>query len=81
VAVPARVDTLASTVAPLGVGNQAYLSNAAGTVTVTVWSFGRFDAYPQPAQRNYASAAGLPVSPSAAAPGPVRTVARARRLR
>jgi hypothetical protein len=81
VAVPARVDTLASTVAPLGVGNQAYLSNAAGTVTVTVWSFGRFDAYGQPAQRNYASAAGLPVSPSAAAPGPVRTVARARRLR
>jgi hypothetical protein len=67
----ANVNALSSTVTPLGGANLAYLSNSAGRVTVSVWSFGRFDAYPQPSQRSYASEGTSMAVTRPAAPGPV----------
>ncbi|MDT4920751.1 MAG: hypothetical protein QOI15_1653 [Pseudonocardiales bacterium] len=46
---PGGVTTTASTMTCVGSDNGLMIKNAAGSVGVTVWSFGRFDAYPVPA--------------------------------
>ena len=76
---PEHVSTLASFVAPVGASNQMYLRNVSGTTTSYVWSFGRFDAYPQPSTYNYASTTGGG-SAADALPRAARSAARMVRL-
>jgi hypothetical protein len=46
--VRAHVNVASTTLPPTGVGNEMAVHNAYGTVTVNMWSFGRFDAFPVP---------------------------------
>jgi hypothetical protein len=55
VSAPAGVTTTASTVECVGSDNGIMIRNAAGSTPVTVWAFGRFDAYPAP-RNNYLGA-------------------------
>jgi hypothetical protein len=46
--VPAHTTVTGTTLPPTGVDNEMAIHNAAGTVTVNIWSFGKFNAYPIP---------------------------------
>jgi hypothetical protein len=65
VSAPAGVTTTASTLECVGSDNGILIKNATGSVPVTVWSFGRFDAYPAP-RPTYV---GAPTSASPAGTG------------
>jgi hypothetical protein len=75
--------TIASTQVAVGIGNRFYVRNAAGTTSISVWSFGRFDAFPVPNYRGYASVGAQPavVARLATAPASVRSAHRAVPLR
>jgi hypothetical protein len=68
-----KVDVVSSTISVSGTSNRFAVRNSAGSVRVDVWSFGRFDCYPFPAARGYASTAG-PAAASTTA-GPLRRIA------
>jgi hypothetical protein len=68
--VPARVNVAATTLPPTGIGNEMAIHNTYGTVTVNMWSFGRFDAYPVPRYTpGYTTSATSSVVAVAASPG------------
>jgi hypothetical protein len=77
----AHQSTVASTPVTVGIDNRFFLRNAAGRTSVNLWSFGTFEAWPAPSARSYASDGTVSTSPYSSAPGPVRTVYRAVRLR
>lgn len=72
----AHETTVGSTPAPVGNGNLLDIRNTSGQARIDVWSFGRWDFYPQPTSPHFVSV--RPARPDQLAPGAAPAAAAVR---